>query len=569
MNNRQSRPKTGPEESDVEKTKTDYLKEKKRELSKNTKQALKELKGKTHTLTTGARGGDRPSIMHGRFLDKAEQNLRKIESKYLKEFDELIGHPMSYADLLRSIDRLQRRQKAEIGGYKDAVVYAVRAFAGPKGRIDRKQYAYFYSILENIDTLSKHYGTDIGVLFAHINEGNLNNKEWDKICGYIKKYSHTQTLSSGGESVNLSVTAFLFKAFDQNQRYQAVIEFSKRFGAKEASQLADSLVKANVLNLKQYEQVMKEIHKGKYEMDAKKESEIKKAQDNVKKMVKGLDKKLSSSMYINGAERVLNRKNIASFLMTGLGTLGMITNYLAHLQSSKGLGRFTAAFKSPHFLFSAAVTAGGVHMLQKGMSAGSHGESYFSTLLANKKRLTNAFGVDKTAEIKDGHFEDLVNIFKDHKLVEKYFLEQKGFEDLADFHMAKRFDTTKRAVEIREDKGKRMGEGMNLFDEYVKFIEKKRGKNSSEAIMLRETANRYGKAIVTRQLIKIAAARQALGITTSEYFNKTNIRSQLFTHKDLLLHRQGVRSIPRAKLPEVRAKKAAEKAKKKKQNKNK
>jgi hypothetical protein len=83
--------------------------------------------------------------------------------------------------------------------------------------------------------------------------------------------------------------------------------------------------------------------------------------------------------------------------------------------------------------------------------------------------------------------------------------------------------------------------------------------------MFRETGNRYGKAIMTRHLVKIAAAQQALGITTSEYFNKTNMRSQLFTHKDLLLHREGVRSIARAKLPEVRAQKAADEAKKKQQ----
>lgn len=567
MNSGPNKPKKGPEESDVEKTKLDYLKEQKNQLRKNTKQSLKELRGKMHMLTIGARGSDIPSVRHGRFLEAAERNLRKIEDKYLKEFDALLDHKMSYQDLLLSIGRLQRRQKTEIGGYKDAIVYAVRAFAGAKGQVDKKEYAYFYTILENINTLSEHYGTDIGVLFAHIQQGNLNKQEWDKICEYIKQYPYASNVNNGGDSVRLSVTAFLFKAFNQNQRYKAVIEYSKRNSAKEAGELADALVKANVLNMKQYEQLMKEINGGKYEMDANKEREIKEAQDNTRKILRAVNTKLGSSMFINGAERVLNRKNIASFIMTGLGTLGMVTNYLSHLQSGKGLGRLVAGFKSPHFMFSAAVAAGGVHMLQKGMTAGSHGESYFSTLLKGEKRLTNPFGVGKGAEVKDGHFEDLVTIFKDHKLVEKYFLEQKGFDDLADFHMAKRFDRTKRAVEIREEKGERMGEGMNLFDEYLQFIEKKRGKNSPEAIMFRETGNRYGKAIMTRQLIKVAAAQQALGITTSEYFNKTNMRSQLFTHKDLLLHREGVRSIPRAKLPEVRAQKAAEEAKKKKQTK--
>ncbi len=567
MGDRVSRPKKGPDESEVKKTRADYLREQKGNIKKDTKEALKELKKKMHTLTVGSRGGDIPSLRHGRFLDKAERNLRKIEQKYLKEFDALVEHDMTYEDLLRSIDQLHRRHKEEALGYKDAIVYAVRAFAGPRGKIRKEEYAYFYSILENIDKLSEHYGTDIGVLFAHIQQGNLNKKEWDTICGYINQYPYQKNVSSGGDSVRLSVTAFLFKAFDTNQRYKAVIEYSKRYDKDDASKLAESLAKANVINIKQYEQLMKELNGEKYELTKQKEKQLRKAQEGTKKLLKGLKRKLNSSLVINGAERVLNRKNIASFLLTGIGTLGMAANYLAHLQSGKGLGRLVAGFKSPHFMFSAAVTAGGVHMLQKGMRAGSHGESYLSTWLRGPKRLTNPFGAGKNAEVKDGHFQELVNIFGDHKLIEKYFLNQKGFDDLASFYTAKRFDAAKRKASTKEDKGERMGEGMDLFNEYIQYVEKKHGKGSSEAIMLKETANRYGKAIMTKYLIKIAAAQQALGITTSEYFKKNNIRGNPFTHKDLLLHRQGVKSIPRAQLPEVRAKKAAEKAKKKRQKK--
>lgn len=548
----QDKPKKGPSEKAPKLSRNEEAKQRARIIRKQTKSALGELRAKMSTLTRGAKDADLPSVRHGRFLELAEKRLKEIEAKYLKDIDALF----SQASV--------KSHKQEALAFVNTIKELFKQRAGVKGTIEQSEYAYFYSYLENIIILSKHYGADISLLFTHIQQGNLSKKEWDTICKYIKQYPYKKSVTNGGDAVNLSVTAFLFKALDQNQRFMAVKEFSKRYGGKEAEKLADSLVKANVINLKQYEMLMKEIQKSDYSLSRQKELEIKRAQDTSRRILRGVKKRLGSSMAINGAERVLNRRNIGSFILTGIGTLGMVANYLANMQSAKGLGKLVAGFKSPYFMFSAAVTAGGVHMLQKGMAAGRHGESFFTKLLARKKRLSNPFGYSRNAEIRSAHFEDLVNIFKNHRLLERYFTDptEKGFDDMTAFYTAKKMKQERQKADIRESQSSTKTGSLNLYEDYLKFVERTRGKNSRSAITLREAGRQYGKATMSRHLAKIATAQQALGIISTEYFNKTNIKQQRFTHKDLLLHRQGVKSIPKAKLPEERAKKTAEAKKK-------
>jgi len=550
------KPKRGPGSNQPEVKKHAEIKEHKEKIVKDiTKQALKEFKIGFIKISRGALKSDLTSVRHGRVIDKVEAKLKEFEAENLKKIDELLDRKMPYAEFIRELDRLKKLQKRKAYGWKNSLLDALRKFGGKNGQLERKDYAYIYSL---VDGVNKICGMDTEALFAHIKSNNLNKKEWDKVCDLIHQNPNKSRLTNAGDEIKLSVTAMLFKIMDPYQKYQAVKEYSKRYPKAKAINLAESLTKTGALNIRQYEALMRDFKGPQYKLTQAKEKEIKTAQKVTQRIIRGVDRKLGGAMFVQG--RMINRYQIAKGIFTGIGALTVVTAYMSNFNSKEGLAKLLPP-TSPYFFAGAAAVAGGSHMVQKGMYAGKHGQGWLNGIIPKPKRLSNPFGLGTPAKVKERHFEKMTEIFQDNRLIEEYFVNQKGFDDLSGFYTKRRFEAAKKVTSVKEKKPKITGRSKSLFDDYVKYVEKKHGKNSPQAIMLRETGRRYGKATMSKHLVEIAAVQQEVGIPTSKAFKKSKVRGQLFTFNNLYDDLSGKKPIQRSKRPAIRAAAKAKAAK--------
>lgn len=517
-------------------------------IKANTKNSLKELKkylGSGSTLnardTAKGQSGDRQSLMLGNVLKKFNDNLLVFEKKYLLEFDTLVKSGLSWDELLRRIRILEQAHKKESVGYMKAIKYAFMALAGSNRKLEKEDFALFNSLIDNItEVYSKK--NDFRKIIVNIQQEKIQKKDWDVICEYIARYRYQKDVSSDRDEVKLNVTGVLISLMTPNQRFQMVMEFSKRTSAQQATFLSKSLTMANVLNVRQYEALMKEFNGKDYALNIADESEIKKAQAQMRRIDKGIAKKMESPMLINGAERVLNRSSIFSALITGIGFVGMVSNYMTHFNSSKGAGKFLAGLKSPYFMLSAGITAYGVHRLGKGMTAGEHGIGMLSKYMPTPKRLNNPFGVGKKAEQKDNYFGELVDITQNHSILERWLLTQNGFNDLNGFYRKKNYDVAKLNSSVFERESNKKDK-KPLLDEFIEYQEN-RG-NKIGAKMIKQAIDQYGRKAVQTYVVRLIVIGQSIGIPTSNSFNRTNVPTQKYKFIDLLRHRQGVKSLPK------------------------
>ncbi len=530
--------------------KNEALKQLKNEgIKENTKNSLKELKkylGSGSTLnardTLKGQSGDRQSLMLGNVLKKFNDNLLVFEKKYLLEFDTLVKSGLSWDELMRRLQILSARHKKESVGYMQAVKYAFMALAGSDRKLEKKDFAMFNSIIDNI-TEAYSKDNDFRKILVNIQQEKIQKKDWDVICEYLAQYKFQKDVSSDRDEIRFNINGMLISLMTPNQRYQMVLEFSKRSMGQQAEFLAKSLTMANVLNTRQYEALMKEFQGNNYELSVADESEIKKSQAQMRRIEEGVAKKMGSPMLINGAERVLNRSSLFATLITGIGFLGMASNYMTHFNAAKGAGKFLAGLKSPYFMASLGITAYGVHRLGKGMTAGEHGVGMLSKYMPVPKRLNNPFGVGKAAEQKDGYFGELVDITKNHSILERWLLTQNGFNDLNGFYRKKNYDVAKLNASVFEPESMEQGKKQSLLDEFIEYQES-RG-NKVGAKMIKQAIDQYGKKAMQTYIVRLIVIGQSIGIPTSNSFNRTTVPTQKYKFVDLLRHRQGVKSLPK------------------------
>ena len=543
-------------------SRVEYVKIVKQQHIKDSKLALKELKKGIYAITLKARettkgiSGDRKSLIHQNTLDQFDKGLKVHNKKHALEVDALIKSGMKWEDFIKEMNKLNKKHKRFVVGWSDMLKRAFATLAKSNRKIEGSDYAAFQTMMDNLSA-EYHKNTDFRKIIVNIQQRNIQKKDWDVICSYITKYKLRKSVSSDKDRVKYNITALLFRLLDQNQRYQAVLEYSKRTSKAAGARFAESLTMANVLNIKQYEELMKELKGKNYQLSAAHEAELKLGQEQVRKMQEYIRRKLSSPMYINGAERVLNRRTIAGGILTGIGVLGMVANYMSHFNTTKGPGKFLAGLKSPYFMFSTLVAGAGAHITGKAMTVGKYGVGLGNRIIPQPKRLTNPFGVDKGAEQKDSYFTELSDICKDHRILERWLLYEQGFDDLNGFYRKKNFDMAKIKTDALEPestvKDKRV-----LIDQFIAYQEK-RG-NKKGAMMIKQAIRSYGKQPTQNYIVRLIGIGAKIGIPTSKSFHKIKVRGQNFTHYQLLLHRQGVKSIPRSELPETRAKAAAKKS---------
>jgi len=536
---------------------------------KQAKLALKQLKKDMFAATINARetkkgvSGDRKSLIHQNIIDQFDKKLGHFHKQHSIEIDkkvkEMTAAGFKWSEIVKKIRELNLKYKKNIFGLEQSIAYAFRALAGSNRKIEGSDYAVFQTLFDNIsDAYSKD--NDFRVTLLHISQGKLSKKDWDMICDKIKMYKLRKDVSKEKDRVNYNITALIFRLLDQNQRYQAVLEYAKRTSKPEGARFAESLVMSGVINIKQYEELMRDLKDKNFKLTDAQEANIKLSQEQVQKVSKMIAKKLDSPMLINGAERMLNRTTIAGGIITGIGILGMVSNYMAHFNATEGPGKFLAGLKSPYFMFGALVTGAGVHITGKGMTAGKQGIGALSKFIPQPKRLNNPFLAYERPKVTDRYFDELVDICNNHRILERWLLYEQGFEDLNGFYRKKKYNMDKIKSEALEpesvSKDKRP-----IIEQFIAYQEE-RG-NKKGAMMIKQSIKAYGKQATQNYIVRLIAISQEIGAPSSRHFNTKKVRGQRFTYRQLLLHKQGVKSIPRSDLPQARAK-AKPKPKKKK-----
>ncbi len=517
-------------------------------IKEHTKESLRKLKIEMNKMTLGARdkGGDRPSLRQKRFEEIVEKKLKKQQEGVLEKLHDMFASYDNKEDYARFLERVKtetEQAKENITRYQQAVLYAVRCLAGYNGKIEVGDYAYFYTLLDNISNLySKNI--KIGEIFAHIQKDTLRKEDWDVLCKNIK--SAKMKISTSATQLKLSASAFFVRMMNPHQRMQLLREFNDRYGSNESGKLADQMVQANVISLKQHEVFMTEVTGSNYVRSKKEEKLIRERRRQSRILTEEIRKNLQNPLAINAAERILNRKSIGAAIVTGIGALGMFTNYMAGISDGKGIGRYFNGLKSPYFLLSAGVAAGGYHAFSGSLHPGK-GVGVFDKFISKPRRLDNPFGTSEKAEKQDDHMKRLASNCADHTVIEDWLLNNKGFDDLWGFYSKKRFDrtklksemlTTKQREKIKNDPQK------GLYEELLEYVERTRG-NKRGATRLREAKRLYGKAAVEQMIFDSTLAAYSLGInTTAAFYRKTTKRN--VKYHDLFLYRQGVRSKPTA-----------------------
>ena len=127
-------------------------------FAKSATESLKHVKKKIFTPTIDARNvSERSALRHKRFNEIVKKRIEKIrlrfERQLVKMFPEKDLTLEQYNALILKIDALVKKHEKESTYYAQAITYSIRALAGFDGKISPKDYAVFYSLLDNIDTL--------------------------------------------------------------------------------------------------------------------------------------------------------------------------------------------------------------------------------------------------------------------------------------------------------------------------------------------------------------------------------------------------------------------------------
>lgn len=513
--------------------------EKRKDLSKYIKQQM-------NRMTLGAReGSDIPSLRQKRFEKHVDKMLEKHQKETLDHIDEMFASynsRESYSKFLTRVRDYAEGRHKNLVRLQQAILYTIRCVAGYNGKIERGDYAYFYTILDNISEL---YGKNvkIGETIVRIQKEMISKKDWDDICRNIKSKSLKRTVPSGKDQIKLNTSAFLVQLMKPHQRVKLILEFNKRYKDKHAMELAEQMVQTGAISLKQYQYAMTKITGAEYVQTRQEENFIRERRRQAEMLTKRIRDNIGRPLAINPAERFLNRSTLGALAVTGIGVLGMITNYMAGLSTGKGIGKYFKGLKSPYFLLSAGVTAGGYHWLTGAMHPGKS-VGALDKIIPKPKRLENPFGVTGMAEQQDYQMKVLASICADHPVIENWLLRQRGFDSIRKFYYKKRFENIKKKSKLLTAKQKaelKNKKKDNLVQELIDDM-KKKGDHKGAA-SLKQAVNLYGEATVEQMVFKISVAADVLGITSTAGFYRKKTQTNV-KYNDLFLYRQGVKPRP-------------------------
>jgi hypothetical protein len=270
-------------------------------------------------------------------------------------------------------------------------------------------------------------------------------------------------------------------------------------------------------------------------------------QQEVARITMKVQEKLSSSVYVNGAERVLNLKSVGSFLLAGVGAITMITNYFKAFGSAKGIAaKFTAGFKDRNFLFGALVAGAGVHLLGSSMTAGKSAPGTFHRLLYRGRSKENPFGTTKEANYRNNQFDILASYLTDYRLLNEYLVNKDGFTDMNTFWNTNNLSRQKIEMEAqiggKQEKGKTPVK--NFYERYIEHVKANNVKGFSYLNRLNAIYGKNRMKQVFLSLFVTTHSKGGLGIISSEHFKThKNPGNPPFTYAQLLRSRQGLEQL--------------------------
>ncbi|MBN1494842.1 hypothetical protein JW911_03865 [Candidatus Peregrinibacteria bacterium] len=527
-----------------------------KEIKKTTKERLQGVRSKLNTPSMSTRTTDKGALEYQAALNTFEKKLKVFEAQKLKILEGMIPQreltPQEQADFIKKLETLLANWKTESALITNAIKASITALCGARGAIKPGDLAKFESIAENISVL---YMKDkrMPQLIINIQMNRLAKEDWDIICKHLRESSYESKTTTDLDRINLSVSAFLFSLMDPATRYQAVLEYHKREpNTQKTKDFVDALTQCSVLNKVQYEELMKVITKDQnFKMSQDQEKALINKQAEVARVTRKVQEKMSSSGYVNGAQRVLNAKSIGAFLLAGVGAITMITNYFREFGQAKGIAaKLTAGFKNPHFLFGAAVAGTGAHLLGSTMTAGKGAAGTFHKWLYRNKSKENPFGMDKPATIKNNQFDVLASYLTDYRLLNDYLVNKNGFTDMNTFWNKNHYTKQRMETEARIRQKPKAGGIQPRPDFYDKYLEQVRKENMDGYSYLQRLNAVYGKDRMKQIFFTLFVSTRTLGITSSEHFkNHPNAGRPPFTYYQLLRSKQGIERIPAPATP--------------------
>ncbi|MBA4336953.1 hypothetical protein C0416_04255 [bacterium] len=524
----------------------------KEDIKKSATEDRKHLVGQVNRMTVKARGegGDIPSLIEQGFRERMEEKNKKMYEPVLKELDDMFATYDSKEDYQKFLGRVRElvdKSKKDVTKLNQAVLYAVKALAGYNGKIEVGDYAYFNTLLDNIYEIYDKE-TKVVEIFANLQKESLTEADWDVICKNIKSTSFTRIGVSAGDELKLSISAFFVEVMTPAQRTQLLIEFNKRYGKKDAAEFANQMVRASIISQKQYKFVMTEITGTEYVINEEEEKRITKARIDAEILTRRIKENLNNPLAINAMERLFNGKAVGGYILSILGILGAISNWMNGLKEGKGLiGKLTKGLTNPYTWLSAGVGTLGAVGVKGAMTPGASSALGEPSMIALKQP-DNVFGTHEMAGKQDYQMTVLADICADHDIVEDWLLNDKGFDDVWKFYQKKNFDERKlKSGMLTAQQKKEIGKGNeSLYDEFLKYLDTKEDK--SGAMKMRRAKDKYGQASVERMIFNITVAAHTLGINSTKGFNEQTTQKNI-KYSDIFRDRQGLgpKPVPIAK----------------------
>lgn len=513
------------------------------EVQKKTKENLGELKKEVLGSTSKARGEsiDRAPAHVKKILEMIEKQMEKMQNATLDFIDEVVGKGSpaneeerlkAFASAQRRLNEIVKKHSQNTQKYKELITDVLKTFSNEKGELPSEKVALLNSVMEHLNSL---YDKDKSIVFLvdKIVNNDLSSEDWEVICQNIHGQEYKKEVTSVGDQMRISITAFFMELMSPNQRYELVSRYhewlqekgglDKQNAAKQAVDLAMSLGSMGVLGLTQVRNLIKDINP-EMQLTAEDERTMLENQRETEKKIKKLVKKFKSSKYINGAERFLNFRTIPALILTILGVLGTTTALLSKRKIS-----------DPRTMAMIAAIGAGAHFTGKGTSAhpGTSPGPFSNFVRKFREKVTKKTdGSEKKSVLsllerdRRSKLDQMAVIMRNYPMMNDFLMENNGIKDI-------------HAVYLNDFKMLPSNVSKKPIIERLTDIMNEDPKNEDGIRTLQDAINRYGRRNVSRFLEQLKKSISSLPLRDKSDL-ETTVFSNDKSYGDYLKYKMGV-----------------------------
>jgi len=488
-------------------------------IIKANKEVRKEFRKSIFSATKEARvGNDRPASKHASVLKAFDKRMDEFKNEFNKQLEDLYVRAMNidYKTLIQESNKISKEHKKQVISYGQGLTWAILAFSGPNHKIEPDDYARFDTLVDNITKLHKENASVVEII-GRIKQRAMVDADIQFICEMFKKHEYKETTNIDRDKVEWSATALFVHMMSPSQRYEVLLQYGKMNSTDEAAKLIDTFTKTSVITIKQREKLLSEIYHTQYRTSLDEEKGFLQDQEEIKKRYSAISKKMNSPMAINTASRFLNRHAILGGVVTAIGIAGMITNYMiAFNGEDKWYKKMTAGLVKPHFLLGAGVTAFGANMIKKNATPGES-VGYWNNLLPSSTPKRNPFGMGDKAVEKNDAMKDFAEICSNHRLIERWCIDENGFAALDEFRTDQRHKKILDKTRLKLTKAEKNKYVKSDFGQLKSWLKNHDKFGYSRLI---EAEKVYGKLRTRRIFTQLIGITDTLGIGVKEDFDK-------------------------------------------------